>query len=360
MHNDAMLIDTGFPVILYEEHVGATERGASHGEEFRNAIKELVEIRTQLMFEKNSGLTRSAIARLAQEQWEATSRYDDELTAELQGIRQGSGISIEDLVILNNYTDFRDIQLEDQGCSMFYIADEKHPIAGQTWDMHGSAKNYVCVLDIHSNSGRQIVFSIVGCVGMMGFTSQHLMVGVNNINTDGARAGVLWPVIVRKSLRATSKQEILNCLTTAPVTSGHNYLVADEFAGEMWEILPGLSEKVLDSSEAEDGRIFHTNHCLGTEAKRREQTIAQNSTTHIRYDLLEKKIGNVQTMDDAFDLLNDHENYPKSICSNFQTNSQDPSVTCGGAVGDLASGQLKMWRGDHFYDDNFICHEFQL
>lgn len=353
------MVDTGFPILKYEANESDLLRGQKHGESYREAIGELVEIRTSLMREKNSRLTDNDIERLAAEQWQATHEYDSALTDELQGIADGAGLSVQQLVILNNYTDFRDIQVPDQGCSMVFIHGDDRSLAGQTWDMHGSAKNYVCCIDIESNHlARHVVFSLVGCVGLMGYSSAGTMIGVNNINTDGARAGAMWPAVVRKVLRQESLEAMARELTRSPVTSGHNYLIADRDGGEMWEVMPGLSEKVLDSQES--NKLFHTNHCLGEEAKKREQKLAQNSTTYIRYDLLEKKIEATHSFDDMYQLLNDHENYPKSICSNFQTDSQDPSVTCGGAVGDLLTGQVKMWRGDEQYDDNFVCHSFEL
>ncbi len=355
------MTDVGFPILTFSADDSPKVRGTQHGEQFREAIHELVEIRSALMREKNATLSAATISRLAQEQWSMTSQYDGLLSDELEGIRRGANLSIEQLVILNNYTDFRDIQIDDQGCSMVYINDGNHSVGGQTWDMHGSAKNFVCCLEIADSTGqRLVVFSIVGCVGMMGYTSNGLMIGVNNINTIGARAGVMWPVVVRRMLQQPTVEDATTVLCAAPVTSGHNYLIADRDFGEMWEVMPDLSEKVLDSRTEAAGKIYHTNHCLGEQASQREQVITQNSTTYIRFDLLTKKIGAVSTLDNLYDLLNDHENYPQAICSNFQTNSQDPSITCGGAVGDLRTGQVRMWRGDPIYDDNFICHRFDL
>ena len=88
--------------------------------------------------------------------------------------------------------------------------------------------------------------------------------------------------------------------------------------------------------------------------------MSQNSTSHTRYELLEHKLVNVRTFEDVYELLNDHENYPRSICSNYQANSQDPSITCGGAVGNLKTGRVEMWRGDPEHDANFKRHAFQL
>lgn len=355
------MIDVGFPVIRYP--AGATGRhwGLMHGETFREAIAELAEIRRELMRQKNPGLSPLKIAALASEQWTETLRFDQPLAEELSGIADGAKLPLEELIVLNNYTDFRDIFIPDEGCSVVYVNHDR-PIAGQTWDMHRSAKNYACCLHIPAGESQpeQVVFSLVGCVGLMGYSARGLAIEVNNINTSGARAGVVWPVLVRKLLRQTHLAAMRELLLAAPVTSGHTYLLASAKEAEFWEVMPDLAEKVSQIALPERGHLFHTNHCLAPAAKFRELPAAVNSTTHIRFGLLEKKIGNVRTFDDVHALLNDHENYPKSICCNFQTGAQDPAVTCGGAVGDLESGRIRMWRGDAMYDDNFVRHDFEL
>lgn len=354
--------DSGFPIIKYNASQTYSDWGKCHGESYRDAIKELVEIRLGLMREKNPSLDEDRIKQLATAQWAATSKFDPDITDELQGICDGSGLSREQITILNNYTDFRDIQLDDQGCSLVYANSEHGPVIGQTWDMHGSAKRYVCCLDVsaHKQLSRTVLFSLIGCVGMMGFTSHGTLLGVNNINTDGARAGVLWPALVRAALNKTNISGMVKCLTTAPVTSGHNYLLAERDHAQMWEVAPDLAEMVDKKKPGQHGFMFHTNHCLGLKMKERETVISQNSTTQIRFDLLQKKVDSVKTLDQMYALMNDHENYPKSICSNFQASTQDPSVTCGGAVGHLDSGKVVMWRGDEMYDDNFVKHEFDM
>lgn len=357
-----MTTNVDFPVIQYQREESHLQWGFMHGESYRAAIKELVEIRTGLMREKNPTLTQDRIDKLAGEQWAITQQDTPQLAEELTGIAQSSGTSTTDIVVLNNYTDFRDIQpVKDQGCSLVYLNGEDGPSIGQTWDMHGSAKRYVCILDIPlPNDHRAIAFSLVGCVGMMGFTSHGTVIGVNNINTDGARAGILWPAMVRQVLEQTQLDDMIKCLTSANVTSGHNYLLSDGDRGEMWEVAPGISECVGKKASGEKGYLFHTNHCMGEIVAARETKISQNSTTYIRHDLLEKKLPSVRTYQQVYELMHDHEGYPKAICSNFQTDAQDPSITCGGAAGQLSTGNIVMWRGDKIYDDDFVEHEFQL
>ena len=356
------MIDVNFPVIEYHLSDLPKEWGRKHGEAWRDAIEELVEIRTALMLEKNPKLGPVTIPDLARQQWNITAAYDADLASELEGIAEGANTSIDNIVILNNYTDFRDIQLDDQGCSAAYVNRNGKPVAGQTWDMHGSAKRFVCCLRVPSpnHGGSSIVFSIVGCVGMMGYNASGQMVGVNNINTDGARPGILWPVLIRQLIEAADRDEQVRLMHSAPLTSGRSFLLADRQGASFWEVMPGLCEQASVLEGGQLGHLFHTNHCLGTRARTRETAIALTSTTHIRYGLLEKKIGPVSDFDGLYDLMNDHENYPQAICSNFQTSSQDPSVTCGGAVGDLTTGKVKMWRGDPVHDSNFVSREFQF
>jgi isopenicillin-N N-acyltransferase like protein len=354
--------DQGFPIIRYNAGLSPREWGRMHGESYRTGIQELIAIRTGLMREKNPGLTPPRIADLAIDQWGATLAWDDSLSEELAGIAEGAGVSAADITVLNNYTDFRDIQVPDQGCSVVFVNSGKNPVAGQTWDMHASAKKYVCCLQVpcEGYDSPMVLFSLVGCIGMMGYHPSGQMIGVNNINTDGARAGVMWPAVVRKSLVQNGLRSMVDCLTRSPVTSGHSYLLASREGGEFWEVMPELSERVSSLDVGEDGFLYHTNHCLGERAKRRETPLAVNSTTHVRFGLIEKKIPAVKTFDEVYNLLNDHENYPMSICSNYQSNAQDPSVTCGGAVGELASGRVRLWRGDPHVDNNFVCHDFSL
>jgi isopenicillin-N N-acyltransferase-like protein len=355
------MTDVNFPVISYASNTTSRQRGRLHGEAFRGPIAELAKIRRELMVQKNPGLTPQRIATLAAQQWGETLLFDSVVADEIAGLSDGSGLSLEDIIVLNNYTDFRDILVPDQGCSVMYV-NRREPLAGQTWDMHASAKNYVCCIEIDAENAvdRQVIFSLVGCVGLMGYNGRGMMVGVNNINTSGARPGVIWPVLIRSLLQRRTFASMRELLTTAPVTSGHTYLLATAEQAEFWEVMPDLSERVSRVAPPERGQLFHTNHCLGEKSRQRELVAAQSSTTHVRFGLLEKKIGQVKSFDDAYALLNDHENYPQAICSNYQSGVQDPSVTCGGALGDLQSGKIVMWRGDAKYDPNFVRRDFSL
>ena len=352
--------DQDFPIINYLPEDTPKQNGQKHGESFKDGIRELAKIRKDLLINKNPSL-KDHLKELALEQFGESAKFDSNLTEELIGLSEGAGLPIEDIVLLNNYTDFRDIQLVDEGCSTTQIKTDDISLSGQTWDMHSSAKNFVCLINIPGNEKRpgQLYFSLVGCLGMMGINTNDLLLGVNNLNTKNAKASLIWPVLIRHAIQnAHNFTELENIVSNAPVTSGHNYLLSSKAEGAMWEVSPVKSEKVAHIKKGEMGRIFHTNHCLGEINKSIEVTNAASSTTHPRFQILEDKINSIKSKETLIDLFHSHTNYPKSICGHFENNSQDPSATCGGGVYDFNSSEIYFWRGCPVYDQNFKNYHF--
>lgn len=336
--------DQGFPHIKYDPSLGPMEWGLSHGEEFKEGIKELIEIRKSLILQKSPHL-KEKITPLAQEQYEISKSYDSDLMLEFDGICKGAQVSATDLIILNNYTDFRDINLPDEGCTSVSVKREGM-LSAQTWDMHSSAKKYVCTMEL---PGHFVTFSLVGCLGMMGVNQYGIFLGVNNINTQDARSGIIWSAFVRKILQQKNLDQGRALLQRTPFTSGHNYLLSDNEMAQHWEASP--TRKAKASELTQDGLIFHTNHCLTPELCEIEETLSQNSTSKERFALIDKKGAKVQGHKDMIALLQDHEGYPKSLCGHFQSGAQDPSITCGGAAFDHQSKEFTLWRGCPKYDD---------
>lgn len=348
-----------FPLIHYAPGKSSLQWGLQHGESYKVAIKELVEIRKSLMLEKNPALARK-LDELALEQFNHSKKFAANIAAEMEGIAQGSGCSLTDIVVLNNYTDFRDLSLPEEGCSTVHIQTPEHVLAGQTWDMHRSAKNYLALLHVPStlDHSAQLILTLVGCVGLMGVTTHNTLIGVNNINTANAQTGLIWPLLIRKVLEQEGLAQMRSTLLTAPVTSGHNYLISSAEGGEHLEITPSVSEKVSALIKGQVGGIFHTNHCLGHEIEKLEDKSSMSSTTHERWDLLARKTYRVRDLEDFKNLLSDHDEFPKSICSHYETGVQDPSFTCGGGASDLNFGRHIFWRGCPAHDQDYREYEF--
>ncbi len=344
-----------FPLIKYRAGQTPKEWGHFHGESNRIAVQELCEIRKDLMLKKNPKLFHK-LDELALTQYQVSLDFAPHLCQEMMGIAEGAGVSLTDIVILNNYTDFRDILLPDEGCSTVHVQTDKEILAGQTWDMHRSAKNYLCLISVPKTEthSAQVILSLTGCVGLMGISTQNCLIGVNNINTGNALPRVIWPILVRKTLEGKSLGEMRETLTTAKVTSGHNYLISSLEGGEHWEITPDINECVGKVSKGERNFAIHTNHCLGPKIQEIEDKSSMSSTTFNRFDLLTKKIKAVKDLTTFKGMLTDHEEFPKSICSHFENGAQDPSFTCGGGIHDFNKNISVFWRGCPIHDKDYV------
>ena len=351
--------DCNLPIIKYSPDETYYQWGLQHGSQFKDEIKELSGIRRALMLKRNPAI-ESSIHELSHQQFQNTKDFDFDLSEELRGIADGAELAMQDIVILNNYTDFRDIQLPDEGCSTVQVQNDENLLSGQTWDMHSSAKRFMCILEIPETeeNPETLVLSLVGCTGLMGINADKCFIGVNNINTLKAEVGIIWPNLVRKILKCSSLDEMRETLVTAPVTSGHNYLISSMEGAEHWEITPEFSDLIHAHKKNETRSSFHTNHCLGVNVKKIEDENNISLTTHRRFEILEKNIEKVNTFDDLKELLQSHEGHPISICSHLENGSKDPSATCGGGIVEMNSNQIIFWRGCQVYDDNYLEYKY--
>lgn len=353
--------DQNFPLIEYAKSDSPKQWGQKHGEHFRAGIKELYTIRKELMLAKSPHL-QDKLDELALIQYQTTKKQCPQLVEELDGIIEGSALGLTEIVVLNNYTDFRDITLEDEGCSTVHLQNDKGVFSGQTWDMHGSARDYLCLIHTPktNHQSESLVLSLVGCLGLMGMNTQKNLIGVNNINTLKAKAGLIWPALVRQCLMANSFEGMRQFLQEAEVTSGHNYMISSNQGGEHWEISPKAKQKVSSLGPHDQGVIYHTNHCLGSDNQKLEMKNSLSSTTHARYDLIQAKASKAHDFESLYQLLTDHENYPKSICSHYTVAALDPSYTCGGGVAEMKTGKVRFWRGCPLHDSNFKQYDYKL
>ena len=357
--------DQSFPVITYLKDESPQSWGRIHGESFRSGIKELCSIRKNLLLTKNPKI-KNSLKNSLNKQFEITKKYSPEIANELSGIADGAGVSLESIVILNNYTDIRDINLTDEGCSTVHVQNfqkgKEEVFAGQTWDMHSSAKDYCAILNIPKvkENPAMILFTLVGCVGMMGVNDNFLLAGINNINTKKAENGVIWPVTVRQMLNQKTFNQMKDTLLNTPLTSGHNYMLSGNKQAEHWEVTPYRSQMVCHVDAKKDGIIYHTNHCLGEEIKPLEIVENISISSKARYSLLQKKTGNIRTFNDLKLLFKDHENYPHSICLHAKEEGRkDSSATCGGGVAHLTNQTIHFWRGCKKYDSHYREYDFK-
>ncbi len=326
--------------------------GHEHGESFRERIAQIAEIRLERICAMPPYRKVKDVLALASDHVAILQKFDVDLFLEFRGIAEGSNLSFDRLVVLNHYTDLRDImpansndrkdssgKEDNGGCSIIY--SPHGPILGQTWDIHGSAEPYVILLKVND----VMVFSITGCLGMTGVNRDGLAIAINNLVSTDAKIGILWPALIRKALThktATSaKDEIMN----APIGSGRHFAIADKKQFFSIETSGTKKKIILDKN---DQLYFHTNHCLDPEM-RKTHIILKESTTLWRYQQLDEVIRHtdLETSEDVFLALakvslphNPKEPHKITTCGTFVVDlSTTDVVACQG----IATEELLSW-----------------
>lgn len=323
------------------------EQGRAHGEHFRGEIRSLAELRTYLCA-RISGNSAERVMELAAAHVPVLYDYDRNLAEELVGIAEGAAVDPAAIVVINHYTDLRDLRVETKlngdvgdGCSAFFTRTPEGPVSAQTWDTHASVIPYVMMLRVapRFDEPGAWLLSITGCLGMAGLNSAGVAVAINNLAGKDARIAPVWPAVVRRALAMADASAARDRILSTEFGSGRHYLVADEDHAFGIEGA-GSKHQVVYSGEADS--YVHTNHCLEPtlgEACR----VPSASTTYDRYRILDERFarGTLSGMDEAWRLLGSHDGYPKSVCTNMTTPETPHGVaTCAAVAFDHKKRQL--------------------
>lgn len=338
----------------------ARERGRAHGSLWRAEIHELAAIRLDLTRLRSQFATDDQVLAVAKLHLPVLEREAPDLHAELLGIAEGADLSPERIVVLNHYTDLRDVPASvlgleappapagaPDGCTQIYLNGLHGPILGQTWDMHATAEPFVRMIRIapKNTDTEALCFTLTGCLGMAGLGHRGVAVTINNLSTTDGRVGLVWPALVRKLLACSGAVEARGVLERTPLSAGHYYVIADgrEFFG--FECSGEL--KVL-TQKGHRAAHLHTNHCFDPVLRRRE-LVAKNSTTFHRLNMATTLYAQRRpsTVTELWDLLSSHDGHPGSICQHLDEHEGDPnaSKTCGRLVMRLQTGEIRVGRG---------------
>jgi isopenicillin-N N-acyltransferase-like protein len=332
-------------VVVFDQ-VDPAARGEAHGEMWREEIAQLAEIRLGLTLVRGAFVDADQVLRVAAAHLEELARVDPELSAEFRGIARGADIDPTRLVVLNHYTDLRDVSPsvlgeasagagEDDGdpggCTALYVNGSEGPILAQTWDMHGTAEPFVRLIRIAPAGTDQdvICFTLTGCVGMTGLARHGLAVTINNLTSTDAQVGMIWPCLVRRMLMQSDATTAREHLMKTRLSSGHHYMIADE--QEFFGVETSGQEKVVTQLGPKTAHV-HTNHCFDP-VLRGVEKVSPLSTTYRRMELATTAYAQYrpETAEQLWEFLSSHEGHPRSICSHVDDETGDPSAsrTCG-------------------------------
>lgn len=328
-------------VLKLDRGLSARERGRVHGEEFAQDIRELVEIRSYLIQKAWDDPDDRMLRERAQLHLPVLAEFDEDLYQEFQGIAQASGCSEADLLILNHYTDLRDLGISEEGmeegCSILHARYGEEALLAQTWDMHATSAPYVMMLYLPDEG--VWTQTLTGCLALCGLSRRGLAVAINNLVMSDAKVGVSWPSLVRKMLRQPNVAAAERVLRETKVGSGHHYALVDAERSCAWETSGSQEALVYDGSKSP---YVHTNHCLDGGMEQLSRIAATSTTGHRFAQAQELLAANPEpSAEQLWQMLQCRVDFPNSLFTNRTTPDNPHGIaTCAFVLMDCKRGEI--------------------
>jgi isopenicillin-N N-acyltransferase-like protein len=344
------------PIRVLEIAGSPYEMGYQHGLAYAKEIRALADERIRLCGDPlwtGQAMPRERILALGEMCLSAHWEYAPDQMEQLEGIAAASGVSLTELVITNGFTDFVDFVNASEAaltgvrqaaeCTAFLVGETAAAdglgLIGQTWDMHASATPFVILLRAHPNDGPAfLAFSLTGCVGMMGMNEAGIAICINNLLAANGQPGVTWPFVARKVLTQTTIEGALECITSARVAGGHNYMVADGNGhGFNIEAMPAA----IHIEPLQDTSLVHANQCLSDATRTDECSLTESwkQDSSARAERASRHVSEYPvSVERLMALTRDRSDGVNSVCSIADTPGS--SETCCAAIMRPATGDF--------------------
>ena len=242
--------------------------------------------------------------------------YTREGFEELSALAAVCGMTLEQVWLINAYTDLRDYMRfaygggahekprkapELEGCSAFFASadstPDEMPLMGQTWDLGTEDMERVVAQHRKPKDAPEVwAITVIGAQPMIGMNEHGISCLTNDLNSGDGRPGVCYLDILSKVLRQSNLDSAINCVTHAPRLGGHHYIIAD---GEGNAAAIETSALAHTLRFVDRGVYVHTNHYLEPDIKKFERTRPPSSTP--RWERMTKLLRGLASADGGAD-----------------------------------------------------------
>ncbi|KAE8151044.1 acyl-coenzyme A:6-aminopenicillanic acid acyl-transferase-domain-containing protein [Aspergillus avenaceus] len=237
------------------------EIGRQHGSQLQEQIKSQLRLYGEL-FEHTLSMKWGDVLQLAEEFRQSLERSTPRLYAEMQGIAEGAGVGILDIVALNCRSELSLGGFSDGCTCLSWKKSDDARVLAQNWDWTSAVQKNLALLDIEQ-PGRPRIYMITeaGMIGKIGFNSAGVGTCLNVIKARPCVSSKLpIHIALRLCLESTSVDGALETLAShGGVASSQHILLADSTVSLGLELSP-LGDAHL--KEDEYGTVAHTNHFL--------------------------------------------------------------------------------------------------
>ena len=246
-----------------------------------------------------------------------TESYCPEMIAEMRGVAEASGESLENLMLLNVRNQLR--PQAEAGCTSFSATADSGCIdgtlIGQNWDSDPGLDPFTLVLTRRpKDKPAFMTITQAGLIAYIGVNDAGLGLCLNSLPAPSRRTGIPLYFILRRIFECTSLDAAVRAASDAERAIPTNVIMATPQGPADLEItVPG----VYVLREECQGLITHTNHCQHAELQDINSEFAELIQSHARKSRVDRlTLPGAEPLSIARfkEILSDHDGYPRSIC----------------------------------------------
>jgi isopenicillin-N N-acyltransferase-like protein len=299
-----------------EVHGTPFELGRQIGEAARDEIRGFADI---VMERTNKSVTisRERALQLSAESFPYVENYSADMLEEIRGMAESSGISADELMLLNIRNQFRDEPAG--GCTAFSIAPNAHAhrrsIVGQNWDNDPALDPFTVVLTRRPD-GKPAIMDVTqaGLIAYIGLNDRGIGLCMNTLPAPSRPLGVPHYFTVRGIYEADSLDGAATAVRRAERAIPSNIMMATPQG-------PADLENTMDDvrvlRDEGSGFVTHTNHCLHPDLAAINDDFSElieSGPRKQRVDGLLSALSSPPDVERLKEILRDHDGFPRSIC----------------------------------------------
>ncbi len=279
---------------------------------------------------------------------------------ELEGLAEGSGLGLAELLVLNCAEEFLYVAgadgiesserrtVSDRRCTVAGVVKHDSSVVGQNMDWYVVDVETNVLFDLTVTDGTRILaIGSVPYLPMAGMNSHGIAYGGNSVNSNDNRVGVPNAFVRRWVLEAPTLEEARSRASMPERARGSNHFLQDR-AGRLWNVETSASRATCVESST---WLAHTNHYVTQAMTGFESHCSEDSRLRLASaeDALTR---GYERMEDAAELLtamlrSHAESADGSICVHPDTTLPvaDRGTTAASMVMDLGGGRLLACAG---------------
>lgn len=293
----------------------AFEMGCQIGEGLREQIRGFDAIAIERVNKTVTSSREKALA-VAAACLPFVEEYSPAMLEELRGMTQGSGLTLEELMMLQIRNQLS--AKSDAACTSFSIAPRRsveRTLIGQNWDNDPALDPFTVVLTRRpDDEPAHMTITQAGLIAYMGVSDAGIGICLNSLPAPSRSVGVPHYFTVRGIFQARALDAAVDAVRRAHRAIPANIMLATPQGPADLEVTIDAVHVLRDD---DSGVVTHTNHCVHPallSINNQFPELAQSGSRKIRVDELLENSDELLSLEHMKLVLQDHDNHPGSIC----------------------------------------------